>query len=208
MGNWAEWGESPSNFPTMSTEQTPPLILALCGSLGEDSATRRACELALEVARERGAQTELLDLRSWRLPFAASGFAPDEWPDVARLNELVRRGDGMIWATPEYHGSFSGVLKNALDLGSNDDYAGRAVALLGVAGGAIGATQSLAHLRGVARTLHCICINEQVSIARSYSAFGADGALSDAKVAQGLHHMAGELVRWATLTRALRAERV
>lgn len=190
----------------MTTEAGAPLIVALCGSLGDDSATRRACELALDAAREHGARTELVDLRAWKLPFAASGFDADEWPDAARLNELVSGSDGMIWATPEYHGSFSGVLKNALDLGSFDEYQGRAVALLGVAGGAIGATQSLSHLRGVARTLHAICINEQVSIARSYSAFDADGRLADEKVAQGLRHMAAELVRWSKITRELRRE--
>ncbi len=181
-------------------------IVALCGSLGDDSSTRRACELALETARESGAQTELVDLRAWKLPFAASGFAPNEWPDAARLNELVRSCDGMIWATPEYHGSFSGVLKNALDLGSFDEYRGRAVALLGVAGGAIGATQSLSHLRGIARTLHTICINEQISIARSYSAFDSNGRIEDEKLAAGLRHMAVQLVRWSKIARQLREE--
>ena len=190
----------------MPNQENPPIILALCGSLATESATRRACELALGAARDAGAQTELLDLRGFKLPFAASGFDPDEWPDARHLNELVRGSDGMIWATPEYHGSFSGVLKNALDLGSNDDYEGRAVALLGVAGGAIGATQSLMHLRSVARTLHCLCINEQVSIPRSYSAFDDKGALVDPKLAQGVRHMATELVKWARIARELRAE--
>lgn len=187
-----------------SNETNVPRIVALCGSLGQDSATRRACELALAVARNEGAQTELVDLREWQLPFAASNFDSGQWPDVERLNTLVRNSDGLIWATPEYHGSFSGVLKNALDLGSFDEYRGRAVALLGVAGGAIGATQSLSHLRGVARTLHTICINEQVSIARSYSAFDDKGQLSDPKVAQGLEHMAVQLVRWSKIARGLR----
>jgi len=116
---------------------------------------------------------------------------------------LVGQSEGLLWATPEYHGSYSGVLKNALDLGSFDQYEGKAVALLGVAGGAIGATQSLGHLRGIARTLHCLCINEQVSIARAYSAFDADGQLKDPKLAAGLEHMVRELVRWSKIARAL-----
>ena len=180
-----------------------PRIVAICGSLGEDSSTRRACELALSVAQKEGAQTQLVDLREWKLPFAASGFDAIKWPDAARLNELVRQSEGLIWATPEYHGSFSGVLKNALDLGSFDEYEGKAVALLGVAGGAIGATQALGHLRGIARTLHCLCINEQVSIPRSYSAFDAEGNLKDPKLLAGLEHMMRELVRWAKIAPAL-----
>ncbi|RYX86767.1 NADPH-dependent oxidoreductase [bacterium] len=189
-----------------SETEKQPRIVALCGSLGSDSATRRACELALEIAREEGAITELIDLRTWKLPFAASGFDKDEWPDVERLNTLIRSSDGLIWATPEYHGSYSGSFKNALDLGSFPEYKGRAVALLGVAGGAIGATQSLSHLRGVARTLHTICINEQVSIANSSSAFDAEGQFNDPKLAAGLRHMAVQLVRWSKIARTLRQE--
>ena len=187
-------------------EVTNPHITAICGSLGEDSATRRACELALAIAQKEGARTTLVDLREWRLPFAASGFEPNEWPDAARLNTIVRESDGLLWATPEYHGSFSGVLKNALDLGSFDEYEGKAVALLGVAGGVMGATQALGHLRGIARTLHCLCINEQVSVPRSYSAFDEDAQLKDPKLAAGLEHMARELVRWSKIARSLTAK--
>jgi len=183
-----------------------PRIVALCGSLGHDSATRRACEMALSIAEQAGARTELVDLREWQLPFAASGFEPEKWPDAARLNALVRESDGMIWATPEYHGSFSGTLKNALDLGSFDEYSGRAVALLGVAGGAIGATQSLGHLRAIARTLHCLCINAQISIPRAYSAFDESGRFVDPKLQQGLEHLAYELVRWSKIARALSSQ--
>lgn len=184
-------------------EVANPRVVAICGSLGEDSATRHACELVLAVAEKEGARTILVDLREWRLPFAASGFDPNEWPDAARLNTLVRESDGLLWATPEYHGSFSGTLKNALDLGSFDEYAGKAVALLGVAGGAIGATQALGHLRGIARTLHCLCINAQVSVPRAYSAFDEQGQLKDPKLAAGLEHMARELVRWSKIARSL-----
>ena len=183
-------------------EVAQPRIVAICGSLGEDSSTRRACELALRIAQDAGAHTVLVDLREWRLPFAASGFHAREWPDVARLNDLVQNSEGLIWATPEYHGSYSGVLKNALDLGSFDQYQGKAVALLGVAGGAIGATQALGHLRGIARTLHCLCINEQVSIPRAFSAFDGE-ELKDEKLSAGLKHMARELVRWSKIARSL-----
>ncbi len=187
-------------------EVAHPRIVAICGSLGADSSTRRACELALSIAEGEGAQTTLVDLREWHLPFAASGFDAGEWPDVLRLNDLVQNSEGLLWATPEYHGSYSGVLKNALDLGSFDQYAGKAVALLGVAGGAIGATQALGHLRGIARTLHCLCINEQVSIPRAYSAFDGEGKLKDEKLAAGVEHMARELVRWSKIAPALTAK--
>ena len=181
-----------------------PRIVGLCGSLSADSTTHRALSLGLEAARAAGAHTQLLDLRPLKLPFAGSDWNPQQWPDAVAMAEAVRASDGLIWATPEYHGSFSGVLKNALDLCSIEDFEGKVVALLGVAAGQIGAIQSLAHLRIVARQLHLWALPNQVSIARAYAAFGPDGRLSDPKLAQSLDTLGAELVKWSAVHRAAR----
>jgi NAD(P)H-dependent FMN reductase len=87
------------------------------------------------------------------------------FPDVARLINAIRGSDGFIWASPEYHGSFSGAFKNALDLATIDDHSGKVVALLGVAAGQIGAVQTLGHLRRRRAPLHLWSLPQQVSIA-------------------------------------------
>lgn len=180
-----------------------PRIVGLCGSLTANSTTRRALNLTLEAAREAGGQTQLLDLRELRLPFAGSDWSAEEWPDVAAMVAAVRGAHGMVWATPEYHGSFSGALKNALDLCSIEDFDGKIVAFLGVAGGQLGAIQSLGHLRSVARQLHAWALPHQVSIARSYEAFGENGQIKDEKLAQNIRKLGSELVKWSALHGAL-----
>jgi FMN reductase len=176
-------------------------VVGICGSLSPNSGTRRLLALALEAAQNAGASTELLDLRDFHLPFAESGFDVDQFPDVARFNRIVRECDGLIWATPEYHGSFSGVLKNALDLGSFPEYQGKVVALLGVAGGQIGAINALSHLRTVGRQLHAWVLPAQVSLARAYAAFDDEGRLRDEKLAASVENLGRELTRWARLHR-------
>ncbi|RYG71062.1 NADPH-dependent oxidoreductase [bacterium] len=176
-------------------------VVGICGSLSADSSTRRVLTLALEAAAAAGASTELLDLRDFHLPFAESGFDPDAYPDVARFNQIVRESDGLIWATPEYHGSFSGVLKNALDLGSFPEYKGKVVALLGVAAGQIGAINALSHLRTVGRQLHLWVLPAQVSIARAYAAFDEEGRLKDESLAASVENLGRELTKWARLHR-------
>lgn len=184
---------------TTSRPENAPFLVGLCGSPGANSSTRKTVVLALEAAQSAGARVELVDLAVWKLPFGGSAFEANDFPDAARLNALLRASDGQIWGTPEYHGSFSGVLKNALDLGSFDEYEGKAVALLGVAGGQIGAIQALAHLRTVARQLHCWCLPQQVSIARAYEAFDANGRLKDPKLAQSVENLGKELAKWAAI---------
>lgn len=192
-----------SDFVPQPSTQSP-LIVGLCGSVNPNSLTKRALILSLEAVRRAGAQVELVDLTQLRLPFGGSRFDHQEFPDVTRLNTLLRSAHGQIWATPEYHGSFSGVLKNALDLGGFDEYSGKAVALLGVAGGQIGAIQALSHLRTIARQLHCWCLPEQVSIARISGAFDETGQFKDENLAASVDKMARQLVRWA---RVFEAER-
>lgn len=190
----------PLSTPSRTLAAPRPIqITGICGSLNPGGTTRRALVLALEGARNAGAETLLLDLREFHLPFAESGFEPGDFPDVARFNQLVRQSHGLIWATPEYHGSFSGALKNALDLGSFEEYEGKMVALLGVAAGQIGAINALSHLRTVGRQLHAWVLPAQISIARAYGAFDPDGRLTDPKLAASMEQMSAELVKWARL---------
>ncbi len=178
-----------------------PIIVGICGSLSADSTTRRALKLALEAAERAGGETLMLDLRELKLPFASSDWNPQEWPDAEKLLGAIRGADGLLWATPEYHGSYSGALKNALDLASIPDFEGKVVALLGVAAGQIGAIQSLSHLRGIARQLHLWAIPSQLSISKSYGAFEENGQFKDEKLAQSLEKMSAELVKWSAIHR-------
>ena len=191
----------------MDSSQSPaakaPVIVGICGSLSADSTTRRALKLALQAAQDAGGQTSLLDLRELKLPFASSDWDVAQWPDVEKLLAAVRGADGLLWATPEYHGSYSGALKNALDLADIPDYEGKVVALLGVAAGSIGAIQALSHLRGIARQLRMWAIPAQLSIAQSYAAFDENGELKDAKLMASLQKMSAELVKWSAVHRGV-----
>jgi len=64
-----------------------------------------ALALALAGAGEAGAQTELIDLRDYRMIFCDAKEDESHYPkDVFKLREAARRAQGIILATPEYHG--------------------------------------------------------------------------------------------------------
>jgi FMN reductase len=100
------------------------LIVGICGSLRPDSYTRMAVNTALEGAREVGAAIRLIDLRDYELVFC-TGDEGDYPEDVFRLRRDVEQAQGIILGTPEYHGGFSGVLKNALDLMGTGEFEGK-----------------------------------------------------------------------------------
>ena len=174
-------------------------VAGLCGSLSEDSATRHALEIALSGAAEAGAQTLLIDLRDYNLPFAGLAHDPEVFRDVARLSDHLRATQTILWGTPEYHGSYSGVLKNALDLMGFDEFEGKMIGLIGVAGGSTGAINALNHLRSVGRQLHAWVLPQQVSIARAWDAFASDGELKDKELEARLKEMGREVARFACL---------
>jgi FMN reductase len=183
----------------------PVLVAGVSGSVSPDSSTRRLLEIVLNSAAGAGARTQLLDLRTFNLPFASGDWKPEQYPDVARFNGIMHEADAIVWGTPEYHGSYSGVLKNAIDLGYAE-YDGKLVALVGVAGGAIGAINALSHLRTVARQLHAWVLPHQVSVARASSAFDENGLLKDEKLQASVEQLGREVARWAKLHAGLRRE--
>ncbi len=174
-------------------------VLALCGSVTENSSTRHALQVALQGAQQAGAQTHLADLRDYHLPFAGLRHEPESFPDVKRLSAECRAAQAILWGTPEYHGSYSGVLKNALDLMGFDEFQGKMIGLVGVAGGSIGAINALNHLRTVGRQLHAWVLPQQVSIAQAHKAFDKDGKLLDEEVEKRLLEMGREVTRFAFL---------
>lgn len=173
-------------------------IAGICGSLRPGSYTRLAVQIALQGAAGVGAQTELIDLGEYDLVFCdgVGGGYPE---DVHRLREAVRTAQGFVLGTPIYHGSFSGVLKNALDLMGFREMEGKMIGLVGIAGGRAGAINALDSLRAVGRALHAWVLPEQVSIPEAWKAFDAAGDLKDPELEQRLLEVGRQVARFAYL---------
>jgi FMN reductase len=181
-------------------------IAGICGSLRPGSYTRLAVQVALRGAAALGAETELIALSDYDLAFCNGMSDASAYPEgVFRLRRAVRAAQGVILGTPVYHASFSGVLKNALDLMGFRELEGKMVGLVGVAGGRAGAVYALDSLRAVGRALHAWVIPEQVSIPEAWKAFDQSGNLKDAELEQRLIEVGQQVARFAYLHTSARA---
>jgi azobenzene reductase len=162
--------------PVMSA----PKIVAVVGSLRDESHTRTALKYALEAAARAGAETELLDLRQYDLPVFDPDVDDAEQGDAERLVERVRRADGVILGSPVYHGSYSGAIRNFHDYCSFDEYEDTVVGLLATAGGGSFAS-TLDHLRITVRGVHGRVIPHQVGIRNASDQFVADAGAPDGR---------------------------
>lgn len=89
-------------------------VLGIGGSTRPNSTTERALRVSLAAAGAAGAETLMLGSADLLMPL----YEPDprdRAPKAVRLLEEVRRADGLIIASPGYHGALSGMVKNALD---------------------------------------------------------------------------------------------
>ncbi|MCS6903600.1 MAG: NAD(P)H-dependent oxidoreductase [Candidatus Bipolaricaulota bacterium] len=181
-----------------------PKILGINGSLRRTgSRTLHALEIALRGAADAGAQTELLDLKQLDLPFYDDRPDVQSYPpSVFALVERVRWADGLILASPVYHGTLSGAMKNALDfleLLSNDQppwLENKVVGLISVAGGnsGINTINSMLH---TCRALRAWVLPASVVIPGT--AFADDGHLQDPNIRARLAKLGSEIAKYARL---------
>ncbi len=174
-------------------------IIALCGSLRETSYTRMALQIALDGAQEFDTETQLIDLKKYSIPFCDASDESYNAPDVIKISNLLKSAQGLIIGSPEYHGSYSGVLKNLLDLVGFKEFEGKIIGLVGIAGGALGATGTLNGLRTIFRQLHGWVLPGQVSIPRASKAFDNNNNLTDIKLEERLKDVGREVAKFAYL---------
>jgi len=178
----------------------PPLIVGLGGTTADGSATERVLRASLDAAAALGARTLLLAGSDLDLPMYAPG------PRGRRARALVQalhQADGVILASPAYHGTVSGLVKNALDhaedlrLADPPYLEGRAVGCIAVAGGPQAGAATLSALRAVAHALRGWPTPLGVAVDTSDRVFGLDGAVDDAVVLCRLDLLAEQVVGFA-----------
>ncbi|MEA5509595.1 NADPH-dependent FMN reductase [Crocosphaera sp. UHCC 0190] len=166
---------------------------AINGSLRPNSYSAKAIQVAITRVEALGGEVEFLDLREINLPFCDGGKEYPEYPDVEKLRQTVKAADGLILATPEYHGSVSGVIKNTLDLMSFEELSGKVTGLISVLGGQPN-SNALNDLRVIMRWVHGWVIPEQIAIGQAWQAFNEEGKLLDEKLSERFDHFAMSLV--------------
>ncbi len=168
-------------------------VVGIAGSLRTDSYSQIALKIAAQKVADLGAEVEILDLRTMQLPFCDGGSEYPNYPDVQRMQDAFSGADAMILVSPEYHGSISGVLKNALDLMSFDQLSGKVAGFISILGGQSN-SNALNDLRIILRWVHAWAIPEQVAIGQAWQSFTPEGKISDEKLSKRLDSFALSLI--------------
>ncbi len=169
-------------------------VLGINGSMREGSHSARALGVVLESARERGAETRMLDLRVVDLPM----YRPDVLPETESVRfatEAVNWAGAYVLASPDYHGSMSGAMKNFLDFYWTE-FAGKLFAYL-CASHEKGFT-AMGQMRTAVRQCYGWSLPYGVSF-NGKEDFDADGSVTNVVVARRLRMVARDLVVYGAL---------
>ncbi|MEV0219856.1 NAD(P)H-dependent oxidoreductase, partial [Streptomyces sp. NPDC050704] len=181
-------------------------VVGIGGSTGSGSTTERAVRIALGAAAERGARTQLIGGPELMLPLY-DAVGAGRCARARRLVASVAAADGLIIGTPAYHGSVSGMVKNALDYVEDlrtDErpyFSGRAVGCVVVARGCQGAGSALAALRTTVHALRGWPTPLGVTVNTEPSPFDPGERLDDPRIRERLELLGNQVAEFALMHR-------
>lgn len=178
---------------------TSPSLLIFAGSTRAQSWNRRLAQVAADMARQQGAQATVLELADFDVPMYNADLESQGTPDaVLRLKAIFHAHPAWIVCSPEYNGSYTGLLKNTIDWVSSPvkghpdwssglkPFAGKVVGLLSASPGALGGLRSLGHLAPLLMNLQCWVNPKTFALAKAADAFDEHGGLRDAAQANAV----------------------
>ena len=178
-----------------------PRILLLYGSLRERSFSRLMTEEAARVLVRFGAETQTFNPSGLPLP----DDADDSHPKVQELRELADWCEGMVWCSPERHGSMTGIMKSQIDwiplsLGAVRPTQGKTLAVMQVNGGSQ-SFNAVNQLRILGRWMRLLTIPNQSSTPKAFLEFDDSGRMMPSGYYDRMVDVMEELVKFTLLTR-------
>lgn len=183
----------------------PVKILAFAGSTRIASFNKKLVKIAATGAKATGVEVTYIDLLDYPMPlFNEDLEAQEGLPDtVIKFKTLLKNHQGFLIACPEYNGSITPVLKNAIDWASRPEpgeppmalscFQGKVAALLATSPGGLGGIRGLVHVRDILEGIGVTVIPEQKAIPNAYQAFDDNGNLINEKQVQEVQALAHKL---------------
>lgn len=199
---WYNEHHSTERYTSMSKSIQIGLI---SGSLRKASYNTQLVKYVGKRAAEKdGVELVWIDLNELDLPMFSEDLEANGLPESAlKLKETMIACDAFLISTPEYNGSISGALKNAIDWASrpNGDepslacFKGKVCGLLAASPGGLGGLRGMRHVRQILTQLHTLVIPLEFALGSAHQAFDADGNLKDEKSAGIASSVGFETVR-------------
>ena len=173
-------------------------VVGISGSLRRGSFNTAALRAAQGLAPEGMTieAAEIGDLPLYNDDVRAAGYPPA----AERFRGQLAAADAILFVTPEYNYSVSGVLKNAIDWGSrppDQPFDGKPVAIMGASGGLLGTARAQYQLRQMLVFLNAYPVNKpEVMIGQAQTKFDEAGNLTHEPTREFIRKLLVSLRDW------------
>lgn len=182
------------------SNNVPLKILGISGSLRSGSHNTALLRAAASLAPD-SVEIKIYDgLRS--IPPYDDDVRLAGFPEpVEDLREQIRRADALLFATPEYNRSFSGVLKNAIDWASrppDQPFSGKPALVIGASVGMLGTAAANYQLRQVLSILNVLVVpGPEILVSLAAGKFDEKTTLTHTETGDALARALADLARFA-----------
>lgn len=177
-------------------------ILAISGAVREKSKTAKLSKISRKYFDQPNVEYILFDLQKNPLPIFDQKEKNLQSKNIQLLLKSAREADGYVLISPEYHGSMSGAIKNALDwmdyLEDIDYFRGKVVGIMG-GGGSFGNSGATIQLMMATRALHAWLMPDVImNVPKIRKALGDDDLLDEAYKAR-MNKFANSLIKYTKM---------
>lgn len=137
-------------------------IVLINGSMNPNSLGKKLLNMASRTLQKKGHDTEIICVCDTNFPLYSPVVPLTEEMNI--VSEKIKAADAFIISSPEYHGGYSGALKNLLDYQDGSGFKNKTIALMSTSGGMRSGINTLNSIRLIFRSLHAHVIPQQISV--------------------------------------------
>ena len=175
-------------------------IVGIGGSQEENSFSLQILKYTLNEVTLLGARTKLIDIKSLNLPiYDYSGGKLQPQAGLKKIMDDIHKSHGIIFTSPEYHGTVSASFKNFIDylefLYSYDPpyLTNKPVGCISIAGGDNSGVNTLNTLVNIVHSLRGITVSSNFSVSNIKNSFNSAGKLIDEAVIRRIKRLSSDI---------------
>jgi NAD(P)H-dependent FMN reductase len=142
---------------------------------------RVALALRQHIAQKTSHLAEVIDLAEYQFPIMEEVLHrhPNPPEGLAEFAERVRASDAFVFVSPEYNGSYTSALKNAVDYLKEGEFAGKVIGVASVTTGALGGMRAAMNMQELVLGVSGFPLPQMLTVGNVAQRFDENGALTD-----------------------------